>query len=273
MRLRRIVARSLVHYWPTQLAIVAGVAVSVATLAGALLVGDSVRASLRALVLERLGNTHTAVTASMPFSEDLVRRLQAHPRFAQAFGGACPIMVGDGAVVHAGTRRLASRVQIYGVDKRFWDFHGQPPEPLERRSALLSPELARELDWKEGDSLLVTLQRQAATPAETLHGRRNSTGATLRVRGNRVLQAGDLGEFSILQRGTVVRTLFLPLAEVQRAMEQEGRINTLLLSAGRGGSREVGDLLRVLLRETLTPDDAGLRIRALRALFVPLPGA
>ena len=263
MRLRRIVARSLVHYWPTQLAIVAGVAVSVATLAGALLVGDSVRSSLRALVLERLGNTHTVVTASMPFPDDLVRRLQAHSRFAEAFGGACPIMVGEGVVVHAGTRRLASRVQVYGVDKRFWNFHGRPPEGLERRSALLSPELARELDWKEGDSLLVTLQRQAATPAETLHGRRSSTGATLRVRGSRVLQAQDLGEFSILQRGAAVRTLFLPLVEVQRAMEQEGRVNALLLSAGRDGSREEGDLLRGLLRETLTPDDAGLRIRAL----------
>lgn len=263
MRLRRIVARSLVHYWPTQLAIVAGVAVSVATLAGALLVGDSVRSSLRALVLERLGNTHTVVTASMPFPEDLVRRLRAHPRFAPAFGGACPLMVGEGAVVHAGTRRLASRVQVYGVDERFWAFHGRPSERLERRSALLSPELARELDWKEGDSLLVTLQQQAATPAETLHGRRSSTGATLRVRGSRVLQPEDLGEFSVLQRGAAVRTLFLPLAELQRAMEQEGRVNALLLSASRGGSQEEGDVSGVLLRETLTPEDAGLRIRTL----------
>ena len=77
--------------------------------------------------------------------------------------------------------------------------------------------------------------------------------------GSRVLQPVDLGEFSILQRGTVVRTLFLPLAQVQRAMEQERRVNALLLSAGRGGSREEGDLLRCLLRETLTPDDAGVR--------------
>ena len=263
MRLRRIVVRSLVHYWPTQLAIVGGVAVSVATLAGALLVGDSVRSSLRALVLERLGSTHTVVTASMPFPEELAGRLQSHPGFSQAFGGVCPIMVGEGVVVHAGTQRLASRVQIYGVDERFWAFHGRPPEPLDRRSALLSPELARELDWQEGDSLLVTLQQQAATPAETLHGRRDSSGTTLRVRGSRVLQPENLGEFSILQRGAAVRTLFLPLAEIQRAMEQEGRVNALLLSAGPNRSEDDGNRLRGLLRDTLTPEDAGLRIRAL----------
>ena len=125
MRLRRIVLRSLIHYWPTQLAIVAGVAVSVATLAGALLVGDSVRSSLRALVLERLGNTDTAITASMPFPEDLAGRLQSRPGFSEAFGEVSPIMVGEGVVVHAGTQRLASRVQIYGVDQRFWAFHGR----------------------------------------------------------------------------------------------------------------------------------------------------
>ena len=263
MRLRRIVLRSLVHYWPTQLAIVAGVAVSVATLAGALLVGDSVRSSLRALVLERLGNTDTAITASMPFPEDLAGRLQSRPGFSEAFGEVSPIMVGEGVVVHAGTQRLASRVQIYGVDQRFWAFHGRAAEPLERRSALLSPELARELDWNEGDSLLVTLRQQAATPAETLHGRRDSTGTTLRVRGSRVLRPEDLGEFSILQRGAAVRTLFLPLAEFQRALEQEGRVNALLISASEGRSDNDGNRLRDLLRETLTPDDAGLRIRAL----------
>ena len=263
MRLRRVVIRSLVHYWPTQLAIIGGVAVSVATLAGALLVGDSVRSSLKALVLERLGKTHTAITASMPFPEDLARRLQAHPGFSQAFGGVCPLMLAEGAVIHAGTQRLASRVQIYGVDERFWAFHGRPPEPLERRSALLSPELARELDWKEGDSLLVTLQRQAATPAETLHGRRDSSGTTLRVRGSRILQPEHLGEFSILQRGAAVRTLFLPLAEIQRALEQEGQVNALLLSASEGQSGSDGNRLRRMLRATLTPDDAGVRIRAL----------
>lgn len=263
MRLRRVVIRSLVHYWPTQLAIIGGVAVSVATLAGALLVGDSVRSSLKALVLERLGKTHTAVTASIPFPEDLARRLQAHPGFSQAFGGACPLMVAEGAVVHAGTQRLASRVQVYGVDERFWAFHGRPSEPLERRSALLSPELARELDWKEGDSLLVTLQQRAATPAETLHGRRDSSGVTLRVRGSRVLQPENLGEFSILQRGAAVRTLFLPLGEIQRALEQQGRVNALLLSESENPSGNDGNRLSRMLRETLTPDDAGLRIRVL----------
>ena len=45
----RLAVRSLRHYRATNLAVSAGVAVAVAVLTGALMVGDSVRASLRAL--------------------------------------------------------------------------------------------------------------------------------------------------------------------------------------------------------------------------------
>jgi putative ABC transport system permease protein len=44
---RDLVRRSLGHYWRTNLAVIAGVATAVAVLSGALLVGDSVRGSLR----------------------------------------------------------------------------------------------------------------------------------------------------------------------------------------------------------------------------------
>jgi hypothetical protein len=55
MRGRTLLARGIAHYWQTHLAVVLGVATGVAVLAGALIVGDSVRGSLRDLVVERLG--------------------------------------------------------------------------------------------------------------------------------------------------------------------------------------------------------------------------
>ncbi len=56
-----LVLRSLVHYRRTHLAALLGVATAVAVLGGALVVGDSVRASLRDLVLRRLGATTHAL--------------------------------------------------------------------------------------------------------------------------------------------------------------------------------------------------------------------
>ena len=61
MQPRQIVLRSLTYYWRTNVAVVLGVATAVSVLAGALLVGDSVRGSLRDLqrFLAAFDNKHT----------------------------------------------------------------------------------------------------------------------------------------------------------------------------------------------------------------------
>ncbi len=71
MKTSKLVRRNLTHYWRTNLAVVLGVATAVAVLAGALLVGDSVRASLRDLVVQRLGETDYAITSNGFFREQL----------------------------------------------------------------------------------------------------------------------------------------------------------------------------------------------------------
>ena len=55
MRLWTLQRRSLSFHWRTNLAVTLGVAVGTAALTGALLVGDSMRGSLREVALGRLG--------------------------------------------------------------------------------------------------------------------------------------------------------------------------------------------------------------------------
>ena len=57
-----------------------GVAAAVSVLGGALLVGDSVRGSLRDLVLSRLGRTGQVVSSSGFFREALAADLAAQRR-------------------------------------------------------------------------------------------------------------------------------------------------------------------------------------------------
>ena len=53
----RLILRSARYHWRTNLAVTLGVATAVSVLAGALLVGDSVRGSLRDIAVGRLGAT------------------------------------------------------------------------------------------------------------------------------------------------------------------------------------------------------------------------
>src|SRR3982751_841439 len=64
----RFILVSLRHYRRIHFAVAAGVAVATAVLTGALLVGDSMRGSLRELTLERLGRIDSAVVAGDPFT-------------------------------------------------------------------------------------------------------------------------------------------------------------------------------------------------------------
>src|SRR5215208_4902141 len=126
-KMLRLVLRNLNYYRRTNAAVVFGVGVAVAVLAGALLVGESVRASLRGLFLQRLGRASHVASAPNFFRERLAEDVRAAAGFADAgFDAACPLVVAEGVVTHESSGRRALSVQVYGVDARFWEFHGRP---------------------------------------------------------------------------------------------------------------------------------------------------
>src|SRR5215510_4694679 len=143
MKLADLPRRGLTHYWRTNLAVVAGVAAAVTVLSGALLVGDSVRGSLRDLVLQRIGATDLAIVSQDFFRAALADELRADPTFTRDFRGITPLVALQGAVVDQGSGRRASRVQLYGVDERFWSFHSgtatAESRALGTRDAFVSP--------------------------------------------------------------------------------------------------------------------------------------
>ena len=130
-----LVSRSLRHYWQTHLAVVAGVAAAVTVLSGALLVGASVRGSLRDLVLQRLGRTDLVVVTTEFFRAGLAEAIREDPAFAADFESVVPMVAVQGVATEQGSGRRASRVQVYGVDDRFWRFHGSARTRIRRRGA------------------------------------------------------------------------------------------------------------------------------------------
>jgi ABC-type lipoprotein release transport system permease subunit len=264
MRPRTLVARSLAHYSRTHVAVVAGVAAAAAVLGGALVVGDSVRASLAGTALERLGRATHAVESSRFFREALASDLAARPSFAPAFEAACPIVALDGMATHAGTGRRAGDVRVYGVDERFWAFHRLPAPALgPGREALLSEALAAELGATGGDAILVRFPAASDIPGSSLFGRRDDPSRALRLTARGVLPPARLGELSLRPRSSAVKAAFLPLAALQRALGREGRANVLLV-AGRAGDAP-GAPLATALAEAVTLDDLALRLRVLPA--------
>jgi len=248
MRTTRLLKRGLAYYWQTNLVVVLGVATAVAVLAGALLIGASVRGSLRDLVAQRLGNTDHIVTSPAFFREQL----------AMEIGGA-PMITLEGVVENESSHRRAGGVKVYGVDERFWQFHGLGKVALgapQGREVLISEGLANELVTQTDDSLLLRLEKPSDIPLESLHGRKEDPGKTIRL--NRTLRVSpdDLGEFSLQPQQGIVRAIFVSLKFLQKELEQEQKINTILLAP----NPSVNDT-QALLRDKATLEDLGLKLR------------
>src|SRR5215813_7766174 len=226
-----LIFRSLTYYWRSNLAVVLGVATAVSVLAGALLVGDSVRGSLRDLFAERLGKTDEVISSATFFREKLADEIQGDPRFVESFDGACPLIVFSGIVSDQKTGRRASNVQVYGVDDRFWSFHGLEAKvrTLADRDVLLSPALVRELGSQPGETVLLRVEKPTAIPAGSLLGRKEDLGRTIRLLYRETLPAATLGEFSIRPDQGEVRAIFVSLARLQKELEQPRAANLILI--------------------------------------------
>lgn len=255
-----LILRGLRHYWRTNLAVIAGVAIAVSVLAGALLVGESVRASLRGLVDERLGRTAIAVTGQGFFRQALADDIKRADGFAVQYADATTLIAIEASVTHESSGREASRIQVYGIDESFFRLHGVGEvAPPVGRQALLSPGLAAELGAAADDGLLLRVQKPSAIPADTLAGRRNDTSRAVRLTTRETLAPERMGEFTLRPQQEAVRAVFVPIARLQRDLELAGRTNVLLLSGKPGITPESVEAER-LINAAAVFEDLGLRL-------------
>ena len=261
MTRRDLVVASLRHYWRTNVAVALGVGVAVASLAGALVVGASVRTSLRELALSRLGRTDIVVTPTTLFTEQLGERLERTKVFQAGWRGPVPLLGLEGVVLHERSGARAGGVQVFGVDDRFWRFHeAAGVNGPAGRGAYLSPALARELGAADGDALLLRVQKPSTIPAGLLQGRRDDPGRGIRLTLARVLPRDLLGDFSPRPQQGPSRTIFVPLDRLQRDLDLLHRANMLLIARKPGSNGDVAGLEREI-RQQADLADLGVRLR------------
>lgn len=247
MRLSALPRHSLLYFWRTNLAVVLGAAVAVSVLGGALMVGESVRASLRDLFLGRIGRTDLLVTGPGFFRQELTLHEDAASVIA---------LEGTAAVSR---RRVA--IQIWGVTDGFFAFHGSAIPAPSGDGLYVSPALAGALVLEPGATLMVRLPKVAAVPPESVFGRRDETTFALRSRVERILPSNELGEFSLRPSQSAVHAVFLPMERLQRELDLPGRANAILIA---GAPAE--DVTR-RLRERFDLADFGLKLRPLSGSF------
>ena len=260
--------RTLRHYWRPNLAVAAGAAVATAVLVGALVVGDSVRGSLRDLTLERLGDVDLAIAGQRFVRQEIATELAELEGFGEQFSNVAPAILLQGSTLHADSRRRASNVQISGVDGRFLRLFDAEAlaAPLAEEGGLFPPaianrSLAEALGAAPGDDLVIALKRWSEVPEGSLLGRKDtgSVVGRVRVRLAEIVEDEGVGRFGLATHQTSTFNLFVDLATLADELDQPGRANALLAQAvDEDPSTHDPEPLESLLRQVLTPDDLGL---------------
>jgi putative ABC transport system permease protein len=259
MNLWRLVARSLWFYRRTNAAVLLAVVVATAVLTGALAVGDSVQYTLRRIVGARLGLTEFAVTPQGRFF-----RAKLADELQQSLGGdVAPVLQVVGIVTNDDGSRRINRVQVLGVDDRFYAI-GAGQNPLFGHMSdgtVVSESVARELRVAAGDEIVLRVEKPGLMPRDIplVSDKDRTVASRLKVAG--VAGEGAFGRFDLQANQAAPFNVFVPLAWLGEQIEQPGRAD-MLLAAGLAPAT-TAEQVNEAVRKTWQLADAGLELRRL----------
>ncbi len=272
----KLVLRSVLHHWRVNLAVTAGVMAAAAVLTGALLVGDSVRGSLRDLALDRLGRIDEVLVAPNFFRPALADELAADPRCREHFAAVLPAIITQASLWHAQQHRLAGNVTLLGIEGDFARLGpGGPSQPPQFDEIVLNEPLARELSAKVGEEVLVALRRESQVHGESLFGRKSGYVRSRLLRVVEIVPVENLGRFGLRPNQQMPLAAFASLETLQAVLGEAarrgprgavlpGRVNALLALGrqplGADPPQAAAGVLNQAVRPTL--EDYGLKLVA-----------
>ena len=249
----RLLLRNLLYHWRANFAVFLGVVVGAAVLTGALLVGDSLRGSLRDLTLQRLDWVDEALIGGRFFREQAADDLPAKDVSAAVLVRGTASVGEDGPPVR--------QVNVIGVREGFWSPDGGSGETSfwdsDKNEVVLSKSLADAMGAHAGDTVYLRVGKTGLIPPETLLGKRDASAllSVVKATVHAILNANDFGSrFNLAPTTEAPRNAFLPLKALQKALGQEGRVNAVLVGEPNPG-------LQQAFQGHLTLDDWGLTVR------------
>ncbi len=270
----RLVWRSVFYYLGSHTLTGVGVMIAGMVLTGALLVGDSVRGTLHARALGRIGRADSVLfTQDRLFEDDWVLRLE---RLLPEYELAHAWMLAGRA---RGPSSGAGSVQIIGCDERLgalaiegWsqapDASGACPLPGE---AFVSDVLAEALGASVGEDLVLRVAAPTALSRDLALTPSSESSVGLRVRISRILTGQQWSSLALHDAPTPARNAFVNLGWLQEALDEPGKAN-LMFVAGHGDADHVRTLRdsNAQLRESWDWPDAQIQVEYLPDDWVEL---
>ncbi|HUW17940.1 MAG TPA: ABC transporter permease [Sedimentisphaerales bacterium] len=260
MSLWSLVKRSLVFYWRTNLGVLLTVVASTAVLTGALVVGDSVSYSLRRMATARLGKTQLALIGGKRF----FRAALADELAAELGAPAAPVLQLRGLVSNNDGMRRANRIEVLGVDERFYRIGGgrNPFGDDWSEGVVLNEPLAARLGVRARDEVVLRIEKPDLMPKDAPLTLDSDLSVAFRLAVRAVAGESEFGLFSLQANQAASLNVFVPIEWLQEKVGLSVRANTVLVAERREGAITVEQADKAI-RKCWKLADASLELRQL----------
>jgi putative ABC transport system permease protein len=254
MTIYKYIIRSIVHYRKQHLALFLGMAVSAAVLTGALIVGDSIRYSLRNMVDTRLGKTQVAIFGGSRFMDtNLAGRL------AQALHvPVTPLLIFQGIAIEPDSGIRVNKVAVIGIDSSINGICKSPVPVPGDNETVISKNLAVRLNVKVGEELLVRVESATLIPVNAPFAREPAPTVALRLTVKAIAIDAQLGRFNLGNDQSNAFNVFVSSSFLNRKLDLAGLSNTILI-AGENGKYS-HSAIRDSVQSLWTLKDIGLSV-------------
>lgn len=220
MTSRSFILCGLRHYRSAYFGVLLGSALGAMVLLGALFAGDSVKSTLRQIAEQRTGRT-TLVLAG---GENFFRATLANDLF-----GTAPVLQLR-SQVDTPSGRSTGQVNLLGVTPEFWKFApgNTTPPALAERAWAINRELARTLDLKPGDTLVIRLGKPGLASRDAPLSGEPEELITVRGTVAEIREDDAMGRFNLQATQLPAPAIFLPIEALATAIERPDSANLLL---------------------------------------------
>lgn len=216
------------HFWQIHLTVALCTAVATGVLAGALIVGDSMRGSLQDITLERLGGIQQALISDQFFEQKILNH-----------ENTVPAILLNGTIVVPQTDNRASKVNIYGVESSFFNLWEEVPALNWNKTSnqpfadiIINEALQKELNVKVSDDIFLHLPQIAEIHPEFLLGTRDAADViqSIRLVVSDIIPTENAGRFSLHSHQSLPLNAYISLPILQKELRQVGKVNVLFTS-------------------------------------------
>ncbi len=226
MSIFKYILKSLIHFKKQHLSVFAGTLISTAVLTGALIVGDSIKFSLKQIVDTRLGNTRFALQTG----ERFVRNALADEISDDLGIKASALLQTKGIAINSELGLRNNKTDIYGIDKSFWELSNINIQGLNNNEVYISKNLAQRLNLKVNDEILLRIEKSSVIPLNTPFNKEETPSSSFRVVVKNIIDDSQLGRFGLKNIQTAPFNIFINGKYLTDKLELEGLANIILIS-------------------------------------------